>query len=191
MRSRFFGASSYDDDDDEEEMDLSGFVTSSETQPVVVERKRAPKADTGATEASNMGNAGPRTAPPPPMSEMGYRPTIRSPVGFKDSGEGSPWNPVWASDSSRLKKVAVIAKSAGMLGFAGGIAYAAGKKQIKGVPGKVIAGSLALYMHPALGWNHGQLDKWLNEKATPVQIGGKALAQAGGAFAFYQIIKRV
>jgi len=83
MRSRFFGASSYDDeDDDEEDMDLSGFVTSSETQPVVVERKRATSVKpsqsdqmfgrSGATNPSNMGNAGPKTTPPPPMSNMGY-----------------------------------------------------------------------------------------------------------------------
>lgn len=191
MRSRFFGASSYDDEDDDEEMDLSGFVTSSETQPVVVERKRAPKADTGATNPSNMGNAGPRTTPPPPMSEMGYRPSIRSPIDFKDSGDGSPWNPIWASDNSRLKKAAVISKSAGMLGIAGGIAYAAGKRKFRGVSGKIIAGSTALYLHPALGWNHGQLDRWLGDKGSVIQIGGKGLAQAAGAIAFYQIIKRV
>lgn len=191
MRSRFFGASSYDDDDEEEEMDLSGFVTSSETQPVVVERKRAPKADTGATEASNMGNAGPRTTPPPPMGEMGYSPKLRSPVAFADSGAGSPWNPVWASDDSRLKKAAVVSKSVGMLGIAGGIAYAAGKKQFKGVPGKVMAGSLALYLHPALGWNHGQLDRWVGDKGMVANLGGKALAQGVGAVAFYQLIKRL
>ena len=47
MRSRFFGASSYDDEDDydneEEPMDMSGFIgsTTVEQPPIVVERKRA------------------------------------------------------------------------------------------------------------------------------------------------------
>lgn len=186
MRSRFFGASSYDDEDDEDEMDLSGFVTSSETQPVVVERKRAPKADTGATEASNMGNAGPRTAPPPPMSEMGYRPSVRSPIAFKDSGEGSPWNPFWASDDSRLKKPAVISKSVGMLGMALGVGMLVSKDR-RSMAVKMIGGSSLLYAHPALGWGYGHLENYYSESfkgvkkfgthAAPyiVYFGGKAI----------------
>ena len=47
MKSRFFGASSYDDDIDEEEpMDMSGFVgDTSPPQPPVVERKEASQAE--------------------------------------------------------------------------------------------------------------------------------------------------
>ena len=107
MRTRFMGASSYDDDEmEDEEMDLSGFITSSETQPIVVERKRntAPKAEPA---AEGMGNAGPRNIPPPPMANVGYAPRF---VESAATNEGSPWNPVWASDSAKLKKPAVISK---------------------------------------------------------------------------------
>ena len=129
MRSRFFGASSYDDEDEEETQDFSGFITSSETQPVVVERKRA---SSSKTEASNMGNAGPKTtAPPPPMTDMGYRPHLRSPVEFKDSGAGSPWNPLWASDDALLKKPAVISKTVGAAGIIAGVAYAIGQRVLE------------------------------------------------------------
>src|SRR5210317_669760 len=129
MRSRFFGASSYDDDDDdEEEMDLSGFVTSSETQPVVVERKRAPRTSpsqsdqmfgrSGATNASNMGNAGPKTSPAPPMSNMGrmYTATIEDSPGGNISGFMTHLKPLYASDmsSETTAKAAVIMKSTGL-----------------------------------------------------------------------------
>jgi hypothetical protein len=191
MRSRFFGASSYDDDEDEDELDLSGFVTSSETQPVIVERSRnkSTSSESAATEPSNMGNAGPRTVPPP-MTDMGYRPHFRSPVELKDSGAGNPWNPLWASDDALLKKPAIISKSVGMLGIAGGIAYAAGKRNFRGVSGKIIVGSTALYVHPALGWNHGQLDKLVGNLGVVANYSSKVIAQAIGVIAFHQLIKR-
>lgn len=188
MRSRFFGASSYDDEDEEETQDFSGFITSSETQPVVIERKRA---SSSKTEASNMGNAGPKTtAPPPPMTDMGYRPHLRSPVEFKDSGAGNPWNPLWASDDALLKKPAVISKTMGAAGIIAGVAYAIGQKSARGRAGKILAASTALYLHPALGWNHGQIDKMVQDKGTFVQLGAKASVQTIGAVTFYQIIKR-
>ena len=189
MRSRFFGASSYDDDDDEETQDLSGFITSSETQPVVVERKRA---SSSKTEASNIGNAGPKTTvpPPPPMTDMGYRPHLRTPIEFKDSGAGNPWNPLWASDDALLKKPAVISKTVGAAGIIAGVAYAIGQKSARGRAGKILAASTALYVHPALGWNHGQIDKMVQDKGTFVQLGAKASVQTIGALAFYQIMKR-
>ena len=187
MRSRFFGASSYDDEDEEETQDFSGFITSSETQPVVVERKRA---SSSKTEASNMGNAGPKTTPPPPMTDMGYRPHLRSPVEFKDSGAGNPWNPLWASDDALLKKPAVISKTMGAAGIIAGVAYAIGQKSARGRAGKILAASTALYLHPALGWNHGQIDKMVQDKGTFVQLGAKAGVQTIGAVTFYQIIKR-
>lgn len=154
MRSRFFGASSYDDDSDEdEEMDLSGFVTSSETQPVVVERKRAPKPG---PDAAGMGNAGPRVMPPPPMSDMGYSAKAQLPLRFEDS-EGSPWNPLWASDNALLRKPAIASKSVGLLTLVGGGVYSVARRDL--VRGsKAMAAGAALYLHPVLGWNHGLIN---------------------------------
>lgn len=187
MRTRFMGANSYDDDElrEDEEMDLSGFITSSETQPLVVERKRntAPKAEPA---AEGMGNAGPRNIPPPPMANVGYAPRF---VESATTVEGSPWNPVWASDNSKLKRPAVISKSVGMMVAVGGIAYAAGKRQVRGMPLKVITAGTAMYLHPALGWGHGYLDQKLGEKGPVANYGGKIVVQAAGAGAFALLLK--
>ena len=179
------GASSYDDDEMEEEMDLSGFITSSETQPLVVERKRntAPKPE---PSAEGMGNAGPRNIPPPPMANVGYAPRF---VESATNVKGSPWNPVWASDNSRLKRPAVISKSVGMMVAVGGVAYAAGKRQVRGMPLKVITAGTAMYLHPVLGLNHGYLDQKLGEKGPVANFGGKFVVHAAGAFAFALLLK--
>jgi len=184
MRTRFMGANSYDDDEmEDDEMDLSGFITSSETQPLVVERKRntAPKAEPA---AEGMGNAGPRNIPPPPMANVGYAPKF---VESATTVKGSPWNPVWASDSAKLKKPAVISKSVGMMVAVGGIAYAAGKRQVRGMPLKVITAGTAMYLHPALGYNHGYLEQKLAGKSfsgvTKVAVHGV------GATAFAFLLK--
>lgn len=187
MRTRFMGANSYDDDEmEDDEMDLSGFITSSETQPLVVERKRntAPKAEP-APEA--MGNAGPRNIPPPPMANVGYAPRF---VETAAANEGSPWNPVWASDSSKVKKGAVISKSAGMMVAVGGVAYAAGKRSVKGMPMRLIAGGTAMYLHPALGFNHGYLEQKLGERNAILKVAGKAAVHALGGAAFYTLVRR-
>ena len=197
MRTRFMGASSYDDEmDDDEQMDLSGFITSSETQPLVVERKRntAPKAEPA---AEGMGNAGPRNIPPPPMANVGYAPRF---VESAAANEGSPWNPVWAHDDAKLKRAAVISKSAGMMMAVGGVAFAAGKRQLKGMPIRLIAGGTAMYLHPALGYNHGYLHRKFYPlanmggpglKATKfVKQVGKLGIHAAGAAAFATLVKR-
>ena len=196
MRTRFMGASSYDDDEMEEEMDLSGFITSSETQPLVVERKRntAPKAEPA---AEGMGNAGPRNIPPPPMANVGYAPRFVESAG---ANEGSPWNPVWAHDDAKLKRAAVISKSAGMMMAVGGVAFAAGKRQLKGMPIRLIAGGTAMYLHPALGYNHGYLHRKFYPLAhlggpaqKAVKLGkqaGKIVVHAAGAAAFGTIVWR-
>ena len=189
MRSRFFGASSYDDDEDEDELDLSGFVTSSETQPVIVERSRVKKTEggEGPTEASNMGNAGPRTVPPP-MSNMAYAPNF---VNSAANNQGSPWNPVWAHDNSLGPNALIVgSKCLGVMGLAAGTAYAAGKRSLKGMPAKVMVGSSALYLHPVLVWNHGQLDKLVGNRGVILNYSSKVVAQAAGAFIFYKLIKR-
>lgn len=193
MRSRFFGASSWDEsEEDYDEMDLSGFVSepASPKPPVVVERKRGSSG--GAAEATQgMGNAGSRpTTPPPPMSDMGYRPAVQNPITFKESGEGSPWNPVWAADESALRKPAVISKSVGMMVAVGGIAYAAGKRKVGGTPVRLIAAGTAMYLHPALGFNHGFLDQKLADRGALVQLPVKGLTHAAGATVFYTLIKR-
>lgn len=186
MRTRFMGASSYDDDEVDEDMDLSGFITSSETQPLVVERKRntAPKAEPA---AEGMGNAGPRNIPPPPMANVGYAPRF---VESAAANEGSPWNPVWASDSAKLKRPAVISKSAGMMMAVGGVAYAAGKRQLKGMPIRLIAGGTAMYLHPALGYNYGYLEQKLGERSAILKVAGKVAVHAAGAAAFATLVRR-
>jgi len=193
MRSRFFGASSWDEDEEDyDEMDLSGFVSepASPKPPVVVERKRGSSG--GAAQATQgMGNAGSRpTTPPPPMSDMGYRPAVQSPITFKEGGEGSPWNPVWAADESALRKPAVISKSVGMMVAVGGVAYAAGKRKIGGAPVRMIAAGTAMYLHPALGFNHGFLDQKLANRGALVQLPVKGLTHVAGAAVFYTLIKR-
>lgn len=190
MRSRFFGASSYDDDEDEDELDLSGFVTSSETQPVIVERSRnkSTSSESAATEPSNMGNAGPRTVPPP-MSNMAYAPNF---VQNAAINEGSPWNPVWAHDDSLGPNALIVgSKCLGVMGLAAGTAYAAGKRSLNGMPAKVLLGSTALYLHPVLGWNHGQLDKLVGNYGVVANYSTKIVTQAAGAFIFYKLIKKV
>lgn len=184
MRSRFFGASSYDDEDEEEEMDLSGFVTSSETQPVVVERKRGNSVKpsqsdqmfgrSGATNASNMGNAGPKTAPPPPMSDVGrmYVPT------YKDvSSEGGGYahiNPLYADDNSRYGKLTVGMKVVGasMVGLGTVTAMATSYKKL----GKSMATVGAMsYVHGMFGIGNGALAQMAGNKApvlTPMAATG-------------------
>ena len=83
MKARHFGASSYDDDYDEEEdgpMDMSGFMTSSETQPPVIERPRfRSNPPPQGNPPQGLGNLGPKTvAPPRPVSNMGYTPKMVS-----------------------------------------------------------------------------------------------------------------
>ena len=194
MRSRFFGASSYDDDDDEEEMDLSGFVTSSETQPVVVERKRAPKADTGATEASNMGNAGPKTysAPPPPMGNMGFYAKAQlagenSPSNFKAN-----FNPLYAHDSSspNVKTAAVASKMSGLALM--GTGALTGLMTSYKLTGKTmfIAGSAA-YVHPVLGIKKGALMELSKSPDAGIMLPAASMAvQLAGGMGFYQLLAK-
>jgi len=180
MRSRFFGASSYDDDeDDEEDMDLSGFVTSSETQPVVVERKRATTVKpsesdqmfgrSGATNPSNMGNAGPKTTPPPPMSNMGrmYTPTYEvSPGGDGSINWSTHLKPLYASDmsSEATAKASVLMKTGGLSLICLGIVtqLATSYQKIGATMGIVGAAS---YVHPVLGLRHGMLAELAGNKS--------------------------
>jgi hypothetical protein len=194
MRSRFFGASSYDDEDDDEEMDLSGFVTSSETQPVVVERKRAPKADTGATEASNMGNAGAKTysAPPPPMGNMGFY------AKGELAGENSPsnfitnFNPLYAHDNLSPKmKTAVIGSKMTGLAVAGTGALTGLMTSYKTAGKAMFVAGSAAYVHPVLGFKRGALMEV--SKAPDARFFlplGSGLIQLSGMLAFYQLFAR-
>jgi len=70
---------SWDNPESDEAIDLSGFITSSETQPVVVERRRkASSIGSAPSMAEGMTNAGPTTAPPPPMSSVGYGVNVKA-----------------------------------------------------------------------------------------------------------------
>jgi len=100
MRTRFMTSDdSWDNPESDEAIDLSGFITSSETQPVVVERRRkASSIGSAPSMADGMTNAGPTTVPPPPMSNVGYG--IRITPEFK---EGSPGNSFSAPETSNYK----------------------------------------------------------------------------------------
>jgi hypothetical protein len=189
MRARHFGASSYDDDDyDEEEegpMDMSGFITSSETQPPVIERPRA----RSNPPPQGMGNLGPKTvAPPRHVSNMGYAPAM---VNSAADNTGSPWNPLWAHDETLGPNILPVAlKSAGLAGlFAGGV-YAAGSRQIKGLGGKMMVAGTAAYLHPALGLGHGAISNLMGDRAMWQIYGSSLLVNGIGGYVFYRILKR-
>ena len=188
MRSRFFGASSYDDEPtDDEPVDLSGFITSDisghQPNPVVVERKRG----------SGLGNAGASQAtPPPPMSSIGY---TLPPVESAAANEGSPFNPLWANDNAAFGKpyIPVGTKITGVLLTTAGVSsMIASRSLFKGLPGKLATGGLALYLHPSLGWSHGAIDKnsWVSGRHPITQVGIKGVTHLVGGVVFYQIWKR-
>lgn len=204
MRSRFFGASSYDDDDDdEEEMDLSGFVTSSETQPVVVERKRAPRTSpsqsdqmfgrSGATNASNMGNAGPKTSPAPPMSNVGrvYNPTYEELPGGDTGGWAAHIKPLYASDmsSDTTAKAAVIMKTGGASLFTLGVItqLATKYKKVGATMGVV---GLASYWHPVLGIRHGMLGELAGNKSPTFTTMAALSTNVAGAGVFAKALNK-
>ena len=183
MKSRFFGASSYDDEVDEEEpMDMSGFVgDTSPPQPPVVERKRSKPSGEG------LGNMGPRSVPPP-QSNMGYAPPI---VMSAANNEGSPWNPLWAHDDTLGPNIIPVAlKTAGIAGLFAGAVYSAGSRQIKGVGGKMMVAGTAAYLHPALGFGHGAISRLMGERAMWQIYGTSLLTQGIGGYVFYKILKR-
>lgn len=188
MKSRFFGAASYDDEE-EEELDLSGFVTSSETQPIVVERPRNKpnNTETEATPPSNMGNAGPKYVPPP----MGAAHTPNM-VTNAAVNEGSPWNPLWTDDNAWGPNILyVVLKTGGIAALCAGAVYSAGSKSLRGFGGKAMIVGTAAYVHPSLGFNYGQLDRWTGEMVGWKQYPIKILSHLAGGAAFRYALKRV
>ena len=194
MKARHFGASSYDDEYDEEEaMDMSGFIGSTTTeQPPVIERKRASRVP---PTNEGLGNMGPRSVPPP-QSNMGYTPSMVANAATNKhlkitSGEGgTPWNPLWAHDETFGPNILPVAlKCAGLAGLFGGGVYAAGSKQLKGLGGKMMVAGTAAYLHPALGFGHGQIANWMGDRAMWKIYGTSLLTNAVGAAVFYKILK--
>lgn len=188
MRSRFFGATSYDDEITEgEPVDLSGFITSDmsghQPNPVVVERKRG----------NGLGNAGATQAtPPPPMSSIGYTLPL---LDNASANDGSPFNPLWANDNSSFGRpyITVGTKITGVLLTTAGLSTMIATKSIfRGLSGKLATGGLALYLHPSLGWNHGAIDKnsFVDNRGPITQVGIKAATHLAGGLVFYQIWKR-
>jgi hypothetical protein len=195
VKSRFLGASSYDDEDENEAMDMSGFIgsTTVEQAPLVVERKRTnrePAAGPTPTGDSGMGNAGPRSVPPPQprMSNMGYAPSL---VNSAADNTGTPWNPLWASDDTLGPKILpVILKCAGLAGVFGGGVYSAGSRTIAGMGGKMMVAGTAAYLHPALGLGQGQIANWMGDRAKWQVYGSSILVNGIGGYVFYKIITR-
>ena len=202
MRSRFFGASSYDDDDDssyndeEEPMDMSGFIgsTTVEQPPVIERRRREPRPEPTASavtptspDMSGIGNMGPRSVPPP-TSNIGYSPSI---VPAAITGNGSPWNPLWASDNTLGPNVVpVVLKCAGLATlFTGGVVSIT-QKSIGGVSGQMIIAGSAAYLHPALGLGNGQIANWMGDRAKWQVYGSSILVNGIGAVVFYKILTR-
>jgi len=202
MRSRFFGASSYDDeDDDEEDMDLSGFVTSSETQPVVVERKRATSVKpsqsdqmfgrSGATNPSNMGNAGPKTTPPPPMSNMGYYSRAELAGDPSEGKWTSHFNPLYTSDmmNPKIRSYVVLSKSIGAPVALMG-ALTAGLTGYKNTGKTMMTVGGAMYIHPIVGIKHGLLGDYIGKPAPIVTPMTSLMINGAGALGFYQLLAR-
>lgn len=201
MRSRFFGASSYDDEDEEEEMDLSGFVTSSETQPVVVERKRGNSVKpsqsdqmfgrSGATNASNMGNAGPKTSPPPPMSNVGYYSRAEL-AGDPSEGKWTAhFNPLYTSDNMnpKLRTPVVLSKSIGApLALMG--ALTAGLTSYKRTGKSMMTVGSAMYVHPIVGIKHGMVNDFIGKPAPIITPMTALMINGAGALGFYQLLAR-
>ena len=201
MRSRFFGASSYDDEDEEEEMDLSGFVTSSETQPVVVERKRGNSVKpsqsdqmfgrSGATNASNMGNAGPKTSPPPPMSNVGYY-SKAALAGDPSEGDWKAhFNPLYTSDNMnpKLRTPVVLSKSIGApLALMG--ALTAGLTSYKRTGKSMMTVGSAMYVHPIVGIKHGVVGDFIGKPAPIITPMTALMINGAGALGFYQLLAR-
>ena len=182
MKSRFFGASSYDDDfDDEEAGDMSGFISDmNPPQPPVIERKRSKPSGEG------LGNMASRSVPPP-QSNIGYTIPV---VSRATLNTGSPWNPLWAHDETLGPNFLPVAlKCAGLAGLFGGGVYAAGSKQLKGLGGKMMVAGTAAYLHPALGFGHGQIANWMGDRAMWKIYGTSLLTNGIGAAVFYKILK--
>ena len=200
MRSRFFGASSYDEEDDEDEpMDMSGFIgsTTVEQQPVVVERKRTSREAPAQTLPfsggdSGVGNAGPRSVPPPQpqMRNIGYAPSV---VMNAADNSGAPYNPLWAHDESLGPKwLPVVSKTAGMALVGSSVLLARGRDWGPYTK-KMLAGGALMYAHPTLGLGHGMLNKYLAEKGkwTKFLIGGIVhVAPLGSYFVYRRHFKK-
>ena len=182
MKSRFFGASSYDDDfDDEEAGDMSGFISDmNPPQPPVIERKRSKPSGEG------LGNMASRSVPPP-QSNIGYTIPV---VSRATLNTGSPWNPLWAHDETLGPNIVPVAlKTAGIAGIFAGAVYSAGSRSIKGFGGKMIVGGTAAYLHPALGLGHGAISNLMGDRANWQIWGTSLLTQGIGGYVFYRILK--
>ena len=196
MKARHFGASSYDDEYDEEEaMDMSGFIGSTTTeQPPVIERKRASRVP---PTNEGLGNMGPRSVPPP-QSNMGYTPSMVANAASNKhlkitSGEGgTPWNPLWAHDETFGPNwLPVASKSLGLVSLLGGVMFAAGGRQLKGVGGKMMVAGTAAYLHPVLGLTHGAVRNMTPSNWNYRTVVLTSVAHLAGGFGFHWIYKKL
>ena len=196
MKARHFGASSYDDDYDEEEdgpMDMSGFMTSSETQPPVIERPRSrSNPPPQGNPPQGMGNLGPKTvAPPRPVSNMGYTPKM---VSNAADNSGSPWNPLWAHDETLGPNWLPVASKTGGLGLVASSVLLAQGWKAWGPRTRMMAFTGALmYAHPVLGLGHGMLNQYIGEKGvwTKFAVGGLThVIPLGTYFVYRRHIKK-
>ena len=199
MRSRFFGASSYDDEDEydneEEPMDMSGFIgsTTVEQPPIVVERKRASRETPPApsTGDSGMGNAGPRSVPPP-TSNIGWTPpfvanaTDNKSASWTGGTNGSPFNPLWADDETLGPNwLPVISKCSGLaMLFAGGTGSVF-TKGVAGGSGKMMLVGGVLYAMPVMGMYRGVV---ANAMGNPSGWGWKSAGNHAYALAFWPVV---
>jgi hypothetical protein len=195
VRSRFFGASSYDDEDDydneDEPMDMSGFIgsTTVEQPPIVVERKRASREAPPApsTGDSGMGNAGPRSVPPPQpqMRNIGYAPSI---VMNAANNSGSPFNPLWAHDETLGPSwLPVVSKTTGLALITSSVLVARGLDWGPRTKMMLATGAF-MYAHPVLGLSHGLINQYMgNTKWRYVPMVGQFLLP--GAVVYRKIKK--
>jgi hypothetical protein len=193
MRSRFFGAASMDDDEDDEDYDMSGFVGDQvPPKPPIMERPRVNEIPP-TEEAEHIGAssyAGPtnrvRTNP---AASINYAPSFVTDVKPDDAGRFRGFNPLWASDNSRVPKLSVVLKTAG-LSVALLTAYPALRRQVTGKTGMAfIAGNYA-YLSQSLGYNHGVLESNLVERHFLIQHSAKIVAHGLLGFTAFKLFRR-
>jgi len=190
MRSRFFGAGSYDDDE-EDDYDMSGFVADQvPPKPPIVERAReVPPPPVESAEPMGASYAGPtnrvRTNP---AASINYAPNFST--DQTDSwGWVQPLNPLWASTEAYWHKLAVFSKTAGLstLMISG---FPAAKARMLGKWGTAFSIGSAAYLFPVLGYHHGVLDKAVGDKDWYIEYPVKILTHGLVGYGMYKLMMR-
>ncbi len=175
------------DYDDEVEMDMSGFLNSPPQQVrdnVVEDDYTNPPVTQRPRQSPNSG--------------MGY--TIRNPLHVEPDNVDAPvyynFSPFYSHEASLKGNPKVVSgiKTTGAVLALGGVIYnlgntGSGGMKVEGIRKMKWIGT-AMYLHPALGWNHGALnvipsDSFIQKIAS---YGGKAIAHGAGLYVFKKAV---